>query len=110
MTDDDKRQRPRAQVNRPGRIRVAGGPEAVMQLIEISETGATLFYSSPVPVNTDVELRFQLSVAAGKVPFVVTGQVRHYLEKGESHVIGVQFSKFTEGSSQSIQEFIRHKQ
>lgn len=96
----------RAQVNRPGRIRVAGGPDTNTQLIDISENGVALFYSAPLAVGTSVELEFQLPVGSDKTRFVVFGQVRNYQPRGESHVLGMRFTRFVTGTIKQIQDFI----
>lgn len=109
MSEKDKRRHPRAQVNRPGRIRVAGGPETNMQLIDVSEAGAAFFYSMRLLSGTVVELQFYLTIGERKALFVVQGQVRHYFVRGESHVIGIEFVKFITGAATTIREFVQHK-
>lgn len=105
MSGADKRQQARIQINRPGRIRIGNGPESKTQIIDISEVGAMMFYSQPVPLGTAVELRFSLS----QTECVTYGQVRHYSARGESHVIGVQFTHFVPETVEVIRQFISQK-
>lgn len=106
MNDKQKRLHPRAQVNRPGRIRIGNGPESNTQLIDISETGAALFYSKPVPVGTDVELRFYLNTGV-KIACTTYGKVRHYSAVGESHVLGMEFTHFEPETVDAIRQYIQ---
>lgn len=108
MDDKHKRLTPRAQVNRPARIRISNGPESNTQLIEISETGAALFYSQPVPVGTAVELRFHLNTGE-KIACTTYGRVRHYTAVGESHVLGMEFTHFAPETVDAIRQYVNVK-
>lgn len=102
------RKQPRLAVNRPGRIRVGSGPEEKTQLIDISETGAMLFYSQPLKLGTAIELRFTLGAGA-RSECLAYGEVRHYSVRATSHVVGVQFTHFMPETVETIREFIKHK-
>ncbi len=104
----EKRRYPRVQVNRPSHIRVANGPESNAQLIDISVGGASLFYPEPVTDGTEVELRFHLDIGT-QIKCLIYGEVRHYYARGESHVIGVEFTHFAPDAEETVREFVRLK-
>jgi c-di-GMP-binding flagellar brake protein YcgR len=108
VSNSEKRQYPRVQVNRPGRIRIEDGPERHVQLMDISEVGAMLFFSTALEEGTTFELRFQLKLGV-PVACLAYGEVRHSFERGQSHLIGVEFSHFGPDTGEAIREFIRQR-
>jgi hypothetical protein len=108
VSTKDSRRHPRISLNRPGRIRIADGPEYPTQLIDISEGGATSFYSSPVAVGTGVELHFHLNTGK-RMSCHVYGEVRHHSTRGESHILGIQFTHFAPDAAEAVREFVRQK-
>jgi hypothetical protein len=108
VSEDDKRRYPRVQVNRPGRIRVENGPESHVQLMDISEVGAMLFYSVSLDEGAAFELRFHLKIGT-PVACLAYGEVKHSYARGQSHMIGVQFTHFGPDTAETIREFIRQR-
>lgn len=108
MDEKQRRAAPRARVNRPGRIRISNGLESNTQLIDISETGAALFYSQPVAVGANVELRFHLNTGE-KIACTTYGRVRHYTAVGESHVLGLEFTHFAPETVDAIRQYVNVK-
>jgi len=104
-TQNYQRKEPRLLVNRPGRIRIANGPEEKSQLVDISQTGASLFYSQPIKIGTAIELRFSLK-AGSQTECLVYGHVRHYSVRGTSHVVGVEFTHLEPEAYEAIRQFV----
>jgi hypothetical protein len=108
MSQTEKRRSPRAPVNRPGRLRVEDGPESNAQVIEVSEIGATVYFSKAIATGTAVELKFHLNIGM-KTECLAYGTVRHYYVQNESHVVGLEFTHFDPHTLDTIRIFIRNK-
>ena len=107
-TENYQRKQPRLLVNRPGRVRIGNGPEQKSQVVDVSQTGAMLFYSQPVKLGAAIELRFSLS-AGNRTECLVYGHVRHYSVRGTSHVIGVEFTHLEPEAYEAIRQFVEQK-
>ena len=107
MEKNDRRRHPRAPVNRPGRIRVSDGPVTHVQLMNISPRGASLFYSTPLPVGTTVELNFRLN--GSQEPLNLAGHVLQSHLRGESHWIRVVFMNPPGSVTKVISEFAQNR-
>ena len=107
-TQNYQRKQPRLLVNRPGRVRIANGPEQKSQVVDISQTGAMLFYSQPVKLGVSIELRFSLN-AGNRTECLVYGHVRHYSVRGTSHVVGVEFTHLEPEAYEAIRQFVEQK-
>jgi len=107
-TQNYVRKQSRLLLNRPGRIRIANGPEEKTQLVDLSETGAMLFCAKPVKLGAAIELRFTLNIGP-RIECVVYGDVRHYSVRETSHVVGVEFTHFMPETVEAIRRFVEKK-
>jgi len=105
----DRRRYPRMPVNRPARIRVAGGPPSAAQLMNVSPRGAALFFSMPLPTNTVVWVRLQLRTGQETKLLKLAGVVRQSHLFGESHLIRIAFTKPPLKAVQVILEYMKEQ-
>lgn len=104
----DRRRYPRTPVNRPVRIRVAGGPPAPAQLMNISPRGAALFCSAPLATGTPVWLRVSLpATPEQRTTLKLVGAVRQSHLLGESHLVRVMFASPSLQAVRAILEFMK---
>jgi hypothetical protein len=105
----NRRRYPRVPVNRPARIRVAGGPPAPCQLMNISSRGAALFYSTALDPGTLVWLRISLPGSRERLTLKLVGVVRQAHLLGESHLIRVAFTNPPLPAVRAILEFMQSR-
>ncbi len=105
----ERRRNSRARINRPGRIRVQGGPESHTQLIDISTEGAAFYYASPLERGTDVVVTFHLNMNPETVWVTLQGRVALSHVKGNSNLVRIVFIRPAEEDVLTIREFIKHK-
>jgi hypothetical protein len=105
----NRRRYPRVPVNRPARIRVAGGPPTPCQLMNISPRGAALFYSTPLAAGVPVWLRVSLPASRERLTLKLVGVVRQAHLLGESHLIRVAFINPPLPAVRAILEFMQSR-
>ena len=105
----NRRRYPRVPVNRPARIRVAGGPALPCQLMNVSSRGAALFFSTALAAGTMVRLRMNLPTNGERLIIRLPAVVRQSHLLGESHLIRVEFIKPPLIAVQAILEFMRSR-
>ncbi|MBI3897995.1 MAG: PilZ domain-containing protein [Gammaproteobacteria bacterium] len=110
MDPKEKRRHPRLSINRPGRLQIGDGPPSLVQIANISEAGAALFYSATLALDTPVQLNFHLNLGAGKVLLEIRGRVRHSHLKGHSHMLGVEFVDTPPDTLQTLRQYIEQNQ
>jgi hypothetical protein len=103
----DRRRYPRATVNRPARLRVAGGPASPAQLMNISPLGAALFCSAPLAAGTEVELQLKLPTLPANLELHAVVRQSHLL--GESHLVRVAFARPSRAAVEAILRFMDGK-
>jgi hypothetical protein len=94
-------------MNRPGRIRIGGGPPSFAQMVDLSPAGAALYCSSALKPGTPVEVQFHLNMNPEKVELTLRGRVDHSFVRGDSHVVRVLFVEPTLQVIETISEFVR---
>ena len=104
-----RRRHPRPPVNRPARIRVAAGPSSLVQLMDVSAYGASLFYSSPLAIGTPVRLKFYLRTSPKTAVLKLEGTVCESQLRGESHLIRIRFTRPPLEAIKVIYEYARQK-
>ena len=106
VNEQERRRYLRVSLNCQGIIRLANGPEAQTQVIDISEGGLRCVSSQPVALGTSAELRFTLPVAIGKA-CVVVGRVQHHHRHDQSYALGIEFTRTTADVIMAIRAFIK---
>jgi len=106
LAGKDRRHTVRTWMNRPGRIRVDGGRQGYMQVVDISTRGAAMFCAQSLDPGTEVEMQFHLNIHAESVELVMRARVDRSHERGDSHLVRVVFIEPTLRALETITEFI----
>jgi len=108
-TSKDRRRHLRAWMNRPGRIRIGGGPQSYTQVVDLSPQGAAMYCNSPLKPGTNVEVQFHLNLNPERVDLKMRGRVDHSYARGDSHLVRILFVDPTLQAIDAIVEFLKHR-
>jgi hypothetical protein len=105
----DRRRNIRTWMNRPGRIRIGGGAQSYMQLVDLSPEGAAMYCNKALEPDTRVEVQFHLNLNPEKVELTLRGRVDHSYARGDSHLVRILFVEPTLQALETIAEFVKLK-
>jgi len=106
LDEKEKRRYARFQINRPCHISISGGPSSNAQLINVSETGMALLYSTPIAPGTIIALSFHVNLHSEKVQIDVRGRAIHSRQDGGSHVVGLELVDVTAQTTGTLRRLI----